>query len=358
MHIPDQLHDAKIFVNKFRYNADKISNSEKIYPDLYKEISNNLYQDNLLISDALTPSISKSINTVCKRLKIPSGSVQAFVYPSEELQAYCLTGSLDKTILRFSSHLLDLLTEEEIEFVIGHEIGHFLLGHGIINHDQKGAHIQSFMQKRFQEISADRVGLIACKSIDKAINAMLKLSSGLSSKYLRFDISAFISQLDKSEYNFSEQNIFSTHPSNLLRCRSLLWFSLTDCVSRGNNYYNKNQMIKLDNRVEQDLNNFVDGPIIERINEVKNSYKLWVAAEIITRDGVFDKKEQAVFLSLFDPGLMDKLVNFIRGLNKSEIQEAISKKIENTKSEIQYLIPNTYKEETAKIEKDIRSNFK
>ena len=355
--MPDQLQEAKIFANKFRYTGDKLVKPDKIDPNLYDKISNNFSQENLLISDALTPSISKSINTVCKRLKMPSGSVQAFVYPSEQLQAHCIEGSLDKTILRFSSHLINLLNKEEIEFVIGHEIGHFLLGHGIINHDQKGAHIQSFMQKRFQEISADRVGLIACKSIDKAINAMLKLSSGLSSKYLRFDISAFISQLDKSKYNFSELNIFSTHPSNLLRCRSLLWFSLTDCVSRGNNYYNKNQMIKLDNRVEQDLNDFVDGPIVEIINDAKKRYKLWVAAERITSDGVFDKKEQAVFLSLFDVGLMDKLVNFIQGLNKSDIQSAIAKKIENSKLEIQYLIPDTCKEETSKIEKDIRSSF-
>ena len=36
--MPDQLHDAKIFANKFRYNADKISNPEKIDPDLYNEI--------------------------------------------------------------------------------------------------------------------------------------------------------------------------------------------------------------------------------------------------------------------------------------------------------------------------------
>ena len=353
----DQLQEAKIFANKFRYTGDKLVKPDKIDPNLYDKISNNFSQENLLISDALTPSISKSINTVCKRLKIPSKSVQAFVYPSEQLQAHCIEGSLDKTILRFSSHLFELLNKDEIEFVVGHEIGHFLLEHGNIHHDEEDAHFQSIMQKRFQEISADRIGLIACKSIGKAINAMLKLSSGLSSKYLRFDISAFISQLDKSKYNFSELNIFSTHPSNLLRCRSLLWFSLTDCVSRGNNYYNKNQMIKLDNRVEQDLNDFVDGPIVEIINDAKKRYKLWVAAETITSDGVFDKKEQAVFLSLFDAGLMDKLVNFIQGLNKSEIKDAIAKKIENSKLEIQYLIPDTCKEETSKIEKDIRSSF-
>ena len=52
--MPDQLHDAKIFVNKFRYNADKISKCENIDPDLYNEISNNLYQDNLLFEKAKT----------------------------------------------------------------------------------------------------------------------------------------------------------------------------------------------------------------------------------------------------------------------------------------------------------------
>ena len=54
------------------------------------------------------------------------------------------------------------------------------------------------MQERAQELSVDRVGLIACGSVDIAIRALMKTVSGLSSEHLRFDVGTFISQLDKS----------------------------------------------------------------------------------------------------------------------------------------------------------------
>ena len=48
------------------------------------------------------------------------------------------------------------------------------------------------MLKRAQEISVDRIGLIACGNIRLASNALLKTVSGLGHKYIKFNINQYI----------------------------------------------------------------------------------------------------------------------------------------------------------------------
>ena len=81
------------------------------------------------------------------------------------------------------------------------------------------------MNSRYQEISSDRIDYWLAVLL-KAISAMLKLLTGLDDNHLRFDISAFISQLNDTDNLYSQQSMISSHPSNLVRCRALLWFSM------------------------------------------------------------------------------------------------------------------------------------
>ena len=116
-------------------------------------------------------------------------------------------------------------------------------------------------------------------------------------------------------------------------------------------------MKKLDQRIKKDLEDFIDGPILAKIEEAKNNLKLWVAAENITKDGVFDKDEQIVFQNMFDKEIMDQLIGFIKGISPAEIKNVISLKIEDAKNEIQYLIPDAFEDETANIIQNINLKF-
>src|SRR5687768_6615234 len=83
--------------------------------------------------------------------------------------------------VRFSSTLVDILDEEEFCFVVGHELGHFLLRHTAGLHGSTES-LELFMLQRAQEISADRLGMVACGSLDVAIKALKKTISGLNNK--------------------------------------------------------------------------------------------------------------------------------------------------------------------------------
>ena len=183
------------------------------------------------------------------------------MYASPELRAECYASSTIQCIIRFSSSLVDLLDEEEFAFVAGHELGHFLLGHGLTHIERQSESIEYFIQQRAQEISVDRIGLVACDSVDVALRALMKVASGLNDRHLRFDVGAFIAQLRMTAPNSGSDNHRASHPSILVRCRALLWFSLNDVFTKRAEVFVQSQMQQLDARIQDDINTYV--PIAE-----------------------------------------------------------------------------------------------
>ena len=76
--------------------------------------------------------------TVVKRKK------QGFVKFHEEI--YYAGNDVD-CIIRLSSGLIDILENKEIEFVIGHEIGHFIYGHGLALSSSDSESLEFSIQK-------------------------------------------------------------------------------------------------------------------------------------------------------------------------------------------------------------------
>ena len=142
------------------------------------------------------------------------------------------------------------------------------------------------MQQRAQEVSVDRVGLVACGSLDIAIRALMKTASGLSSDHLRFDVGTFISQLSKSAKPAGHGDHTASHPSILVRCRALLWFSLNDFFTTHKGTFPQGQLDVLDLRIQNDLRTYVDGPARKQIEESKNDLAMWMAAYEIVQKGV------------------------------------------------------------------------
>jgi len=308
------------------------------------------YQDAIEISAALTPSLWHRLNEVCERLRMPTASVAAFIYSSPNMQAACLSSGGNQCTVRFSSAMVDLLTEEEFEFVIGHEIGHFLFNHRPISADR--SYPQAFVQQRSQEISADRVGLIACASLETALRALMKTVSGLTERHLRFDVAAFISQLKKIETDTPDWS-GSTHPSILIRAKALLWLSLAEFFGREPESWSSEKLALLDRRVEKDLQRFVDGAIKKQIDDAKKDLLLWTMAYEIMQTGAFTKNVQTKMKQIFGNETVDKLLLFIGDLTQSELDEVIYGKVKSTRSHLETLIPETFEVEIRNMKKEV-----
>jgi Zn-dependent protease with chaperone function len=107
-----------------------------------------------------------------------------------------LTIGMDRPFIVVSTELLDVFDDEELLFVIGHEMGHALSGHstyltmarilanvGLSAFPIAGLAIgavEAAMQdwSRKSELSSDRAGLLVSQDVDNAIRALMKLAAG------------------------------------------------------------------------------------------------------------------------------------------------------------------------------------
>jgi Zn-dependent protease with chaperone function len=161
--------------------------------------------------------------------------------------AEAVTVGMDKPFIVLTSGLLDLLDQEELRFVIGHELGHARSGHAvyrtILMHllrmaDTLGwlpvggwalrAIVAALMEwQRKSELSGDRAGLLCGQDEDAAIRVQLKLAGG--SQLAEMDVDAFLDQAVEYEatgdlrdgvlklLNLERQS----HPFSVLRAAAL-----------------------------------------------------------------------------------------------------------------------------------------
>lgn len=139
-----------------------------------------------------------------------------------------------------TSGAVERMTDDELRFVFGHELGHIGFGHcraqlvHQVLSDETGQttmpallfrRLESFT--RLAELSVDRVGFLAAgQRLDTAVSVFFKLTAGLGPEHLRFDIAAFLDQLDELQ-NLPRSELLArfSHPITPVRVRALQLFA-------------------------------------------------------------------------------------------------------------------------------------
>ena len=143
-------------------------------------------------------------------------------------------------VLSLTSALVERMTDAELSFVLGHELGHLAYRHYRArladaafgrgpNGESKAPplllrRLESW--DRMAEISADRAGFTAIDgNLEVAVSAFFKLQSGLGPEHLRFDITAILDQLESLQ-KASRRELFAefSHPATPIRVRALQLF--------------------------------------------------------------------------------------------------------------------------------------
>jgi hypothetical protein len=311
---------------------------------LSNNYESNLALNSLKISKEITPELYICLESACTNLFLNINKVNAYVTSSSEIQAGCISFSRDSCIITITSAVINLLDFEEIKFVLGHELGHFLLSHNIeerqIEKSQEG-----YIKKRAQEISVDRIGLLACKDINAATGAITKSLSGLDEKYINFNMQAFLKQLDSDVAKNDESGQFSSHPSFILRAKALLRFSLSDGYLKHTASGNGSNLDEIDKMIQEDLNLYIDKDLRRNINLSKEMLSFWGYAFAYVKGGSFSQENQMIIANKFGDEMKDKLIKMVKSMSTNDAIKAVQNKLFDSIKNYREIAPNTARKE-------------
>lgn len=199
------------------------------------------------IDDNQMPDVWETYTEVARRLGVHP--IPPLYVNMGGLNAY--TAGIDQPFIVISGTLLGVLTKPELEFVLGHELGHVLFDHvhllmvGLLLRAPAsalrslpligpllGAGLEAafYEWQRKAELSCDRAGLLACQDPVAAERAFMRLAGAPAIYVDRFDTDAFDSQYDALQVENEDlvskafyilNTVFHSHPWLAVRIREL-----------------------------------------------------------------------------------------------------------------------------------------
>lgn len=142
-------------------------------------------------------------------------------------------------IVNVNSELFNLMSEDELKFVIGHELGH------LINQDTALKRLVNFvyppqttqipitlqykihLHDNLAELVADRYGYIACGNLEACVTAFFKMASGLDLEKMQVSIEELLADNSKHLEYFLKGGGMShyDHPVNPIRVQAIHLFA-------------------------------------------------------------------------------------------------------------------------------------
>jgi hypothetical protein len=204
--------------------------------DELESITNHMLANTVKLNKVIAPRLYD----LCEEIQDHFGykeQIDFYLYATPEVNAFSINGfGIVPHIICFTSSLIQQLSDDELRFVIGHELGHLIFKHSqldVVNKilaNRENEEIPSALAiyflrwQRYAEISCDRIGYLAIPNIKVIGTVFFKFAAGLSEKYLNFDINEYLKQLDKIK-EIAVGDFYSSHPNNLVRIQNLLYFS-------------------------------------------------------------------------------------------------------------------------------------
>jgi len=253
-------------VEQFRHPSDaKATDALKKIPGLDKLLAKILeyglerlyYVDNVASNLRVTPKmfgrLHRSLTWACKILDVEEPEMYVTLDPVPNAWTYGHT----KPFITMTSGLIDVMTDEELFFVIGHEVGHIKAGHvlygtmarniaaivamigqatlGIGAWFGQGLVIGLLEWYRCAELTSDRAALLCVQDLEPARDTFMKLAGGTTRLAAEMDRDEFLRQVreyeevDRSSLDKAYKvllTLYRTHPFAMQRAKELdQWFN-------------------------------------------------------------------------------------------------------------------------------------
>lgn len=238
--------------------------------DLRDYMSLSLGADSIKVTPEIFPRESKVFHEVLKLLKLSPKDHQLFLSGSDQRNAFIASGN-DYSQMVISAALVNMLDEDELRFVIGHEFGHFLCQHSkiptgiLIASDEIGPPLKKDILRwsRCAEISADRFGVFVCGKLNASLSALYKVAFGLKPprldvlrKTMRIQYEELVElsmRIGESSNKMGER----THPIIPLRCVAIEITFMDIQSFKSFDSWNKSSIGYIDNQLINVVNNLL-----------------------------------------------------------------------------------------------------
>jgi hypothetical protein len=231
----------------------------------------------LRINASLAPLIEEAVLLACRNLGFPREMVDVYVRPQQEINAYSSRDG-DRAVVTLNSLMVEISDLEEIAYVVGHELGHYLLPESNVRTDTQS--VEGCMLSRNNEFTMDRIGLLACRSVEKACSAEMKTLSGLSGRLLRVDVSALIDQWREASRSLAASGewVYATHPPPGMRAKALVRFYSSDAYRQFVGLAEGEPIATVNEAIGLELDHLVDRKAQEIIADELNKLCGWLCA--------------------------------------------------------------------------------
>ena len=209
----------------------------------------HLLATSLRLSQEMAPDVAEIMRSCARTLGI-SAPIETYVYPGAMFNAAAVKPEKGRLFVILSSSLLEGFEEDELKFVVGHELGHHVYEHHRIPVAallqgrppiSAGLALQLFAWQRYAEISCDRAGMLCTGNLDSAARSLFKLASGLKSNRVQVNIGQFLAQAgdlrnEVESSNRADETMrsdwFSTHPFSPLRLVAAQLFAKSEFMQK------------------------------------------------------------------------------------------------------------------------------
>lgn len=273
-----------------------------VQSDAYRR---NLLGHSLRVTKRLAPDLFNCVARAQEKLGLCDKNIEVYIYSAPEANASCAYLGGDDIILTFSSGLLQSMDADEINFVVGHELGHALFSHyklpchGILEGSNLDANeaMKVMAWSRKAEISADRAGVYVCENPKAAISSFLKLSCGIADPVIKFDLDEYseqIQDLSKLAKSIEDtEHCYSSHPFNPIRVMAVDLYGKSDQYQKltsANDASASVSIDKVDEHIEQVLA-YMEPLADNEKEKLYGTCLFWAGAWVAYSDGVFQQSE-------------------------------------------------------------------
>ncbi len=330
------LYDTLLKNRSVKRANDHITRMEEDNP---YSLRRRLLATSVRLSSRMAPDLHHMANDCVEKLQMET-PLELYAFASPTYNAMCFKPEDGRLFVMFASSLLEAFDENELKFVVGHELGHHVYRHHdipigyILNGKSKvdpRLALSLFTWSRYAEISADRAGAHCADDIEAVSRALFKLASGLSGKTIQFSLEDFLRQVDEMQILDGEPNEkspredwFSTHPFSPLRVKALQLFDQS-ILARP-----EGQSLEALEVGVQGLMSLMEPSYMEGRTDTAEAMRrlLFAAALVVANaDGNISEEEIAVFEKFFGKGA------YRDGLNIESIEQELPARMQVVKQQ-------------------------